>query len=74
MTTQYKYETYGTTMVFSEDDITDAQLDEIGKRFTQSLAASMMNTKETIMANIMNTAWDEVEKPYETEVKFDGQE
>lgn len=39
--------------------------------YTQALARAMQESKERIVANLMETQWQEREKPYETEVKFD---
>ena len=41
--------------------------------YTKALAQSMQQSKERIVANIMETQWAERDKPYEVEVKFDEQ-
>ena len=39
--------------------------------YTKALAKSMQESRARIVANLMETQWNEREKPYETEVKFD---
>jgi len=63
--TQYKYQTYGTTMMLSEDTLEDAVLEEMGKRFTEALAQSMGATRDAIMGEIL------MGKDYEIEVDFE---
>jgi hypothetical protein len=65
--TQYKYETIGMQMIFSEDEIESSQLDAISNQFTKALAESMRNTKDTIMGEILS---GNVEK-HQIEVDFD---
>ena len=52
--TKFKYETIGMQMVFSEQEIGDAQLDAISNQFTRALAESMRNTKDAIMGEILS--------------------
>lgn len=41
--------------------------------YTKALAEAMQQSKERIVANLMEAQWAEREKPYEVEVKFDEQ-
>ena len=41
--------------------------------YTKALAQSMQQSKERIVANLMEAQWNEREKPYITEVDFDEQ-
>ena len=45
--------------------------EELHKRYAQHLAEAMGQTKERIVANLMEAQWAEREKPYIVEVKFD---
>lgn len=64
MTNQYKYETYGTTMVL-EGDVSHAEHVAIHQRYTQALAESMRSTREHLMADLLS------EKNWVQEVDFD---
>jgi hypothetical protein len=65
--TKFKYETIGTTTMFSDTPLEDAVYEEMGKRYTEALVESMRGTKDTIMAEILR---GNVEK-HQIEVNFD---
>jgi hypothetical protein len=68
-----KMQTYGTTIVMSEQDITDEEYKELASRYTRALAESMANTKLEITRTIFNNQEMPIvgAKPdYEIEVDF----
>ena len=66
--TKFKYETIGTTMVL-EGEVDVKTHEEIHKRFAQSLAQSMQNTKDVLMGEILRGNISK--RNYEIEVDFD---
>jgi L-aminopeptidase/D-esterase-like protein len=64
-------QTYGTTIVASDIDITDEQYKELASRYTKALAESMANTKNVIAGDLFIDVLGG--KPnYEIEVDFNG--
>jgi len=68
--------TYGTTIVMSEQDITDEEYKELASSYTRALAESMANTKLAITRTIFKGDFRDVDIPggkpsWEVEVKFD---
>jgi hypothetical protein len=55
-----------------EGEVSDAELAEIGTRFTQHLAQSMQQTKAILAGNMLREAMDE--KKHMVEVDFDGKD
>lgn len=50
----YKRVTYGTLRMQTAGPLSEAEIRRIGALYTQHLARSMIETKETLVANILN--------------------
>ena len=55
---RYKHVVYGLGFVITREMFEDDQYDVVGKRRTRGLAFSMRQTKETVLANIYNRAFN----------------
>ena len=63
-------QTYGTTIVTSDIEITDEGYKEIASRYTRALAQSMASTKITLSQPILVDVLGGGDKPWEIEVDF----
>jgi L-aminopeptidase/D-esterase-like protein len=63
-----KMQTYGTTIVASDIEITDEEYKELASRYTRALAESMANTKQAILGDVFTGLHGTSD--YEIEVDF----
>ena len=56
--TRYNHVVYGLGFIITEENMDDDQYDVIGARRTEGLAFSMIQTEETVHANVLNRAFN----------------
>jgi hypothetical protein len=68
--TRYVYQTIGIGFAIADDEVSDTEIAKIGSSYASHLARSVVETKETLSANILNRAFETDSMAYRVHEKY----